>query len=515
MIENRLEYFKTRYKRAYSIAMQWASIQEACYHYCIPSRDLFYYTNQTQGAQKNVKVFDTTGISATTKFVSKVQDALTPPQQTWALLEAGNEIPEEMREEVNKYLQNTTDTIFNYLRHSNFDLAINECYYDLAVGTAVLQINEGPDEDPLRFYSVPLAQACFEESVNGSIESSYRTWGEVRIQELMIMWPNADLPEWIRTAFESDPNASVKSLYEGVVYVIGDAKPYKYVVWIDSDILIEEESTSSPWVIFRWSKTNNEIMGRGPIMNALPALLSLNEIFRLELTSANMNVCKPLMAFSDGVFNPWTFKLTANTIIPISPSSSGQPPIIPFPDTANPNFEQLVVMDLRNQINALMYADPLGPINAPTKTATELALRQKSLAEEIGPLFTRLQQEFLSKVIDRVIHILQIKGLLEPLILDNGREIKVRYQSPLVVAQGKQDVMGFMDYVSVLKATFGEEGALRYIDPVKTVLWIADKLGIDKNLIPPEEGLKEFAKNASEQNQQAEMQMMQQGAPLG
>lgn len=510
-IPSKLEYFKTRYRRAYSIALQWASIQEACYHYCIPSRDLYYYTNQTQGSQKNVKVFDTTGISATNKFVSKVQDALTPPQQTWALLEAGDDIPEDMKERVNKYLQDTTNKIFNYIRHSNFDLAVNECYYDLAIGTAVLQINEGPDEDPIQFHSIPLAQACFEESINGFIESAYRTWGEVRIQELKIMWPNATLPQWIESAFENDPNASVKSLYEGVVYVLGDAKPYKYVLWIDSDILLEEESTSSPWVIFRWSKTNNEVMGRGPIMNALPALLSLNEIFRLELTSANLNVCKPLMAYSDGIFNPWTFKLEPNTVIPISPNSGGQPPIIPFPDTANPNFEQLVVVDLRQQINALMYADPLGPIDAPTKTATELALRQKSLAEEIGPLFTRLQQEFLSRVIQRIIHILQIKGLLEPLTLDNGKEIKVRYQSPLVVAQGKQDVMGLMDYFAALQAIF-QENALMYIDPVKVPLWIAEKLGVDKNLIPEKERLEEFAKNASEQDQTADMQMLEQGA---
>lgn len=512
-IPNRLEYYKTRYRRAWSIAAQWYSIQEACYHYCIPSRDLFYYTNQTQGAQKNVKVFDTTGISATTKFVSKVQDALTPPQQVWALLEAGSEIPEDFREEANKYLQDTTNKIFDYIRHSNFDLAINECYYDLAVGTAVLQVNEGPDKDPLRFYSVPLAQACFEESVNGFIESAYRTWGEVRIQELKIMWPNARLPEWIETAFKNDPNASVKNLYEGVVYVLDDEKPYKYVLWIDSDILLEEEDISSPWVIFRWSKTNNECMGRGPIMNALPALLSLNEIFRLELTSANMNVCKPLMAYSDGVFNPWTFKLTANTVIPIAPSMNGQAPIIPFPDTANPNFEQLVVTDLRQQINALMYADPLGPIDSPTKTATELALRQKSLAEEIGPLFTRLQQEFLSRVIQRIIHILQIKGLLEPLVID-GREIMVRYQSPLVVAQGKQDVMGFMDYYAALTAIF-QGNALNYIDPVKTPIWIAEKLGIDKNLVPEKDRLEEVLKNQSEQAQEMQLQAMQAGGQPG
>lgn len=521
MIQNRLEYFKKRYKRAYSVAMQWFSIQEACYHYCIPSRDLFYYTNQTQGAQKNVKVFDTTGIIATTKFVSKIQEALTPPQRNWCYLELEDDALDNFNEAevdaINVQLQKVSDTLFNYIRRSNFDLVINECYYDLAVGTAILQIHEGPDEDPLRFYSVPLAQACFEESVNGYIESSYRTWGEMRVQEIKLMWPNARLPEHLNKAFDADPNATVKSVYEGVVYVIGDKMPYKYVVWTDTEILLEEQDVSSPWVVFRWSKTNNEVMGRGPIMNALPALLSLNELFRLELMSANFNVNKPIMAYSDGIFNPWTFKLTANTVIPISPTSSGNPPVIPFPDTSSPNFEQLVVTDLRQQINSLLYADPLGPITGPTKTATEIALRQRSLIEEIGPIFTRLQQEFLSRVIHRILHILERKGLITPVRLDSGREIALRYKSPLVVSQGKQDVLGFLEYYQGLQVVFGEN-ALRYVDPVETPIWMGNKLGIDKDLLPQKAQLAEVTKMAAEQQQAAELGMIQGeniGAPPG
>src|SRR5690349_18629576 len=136
MAISKLERYKTRYKRAYSIAQQWTSLLEACQHYCVPHRDIFYYSNSTQGQQKNGKVYDTTAVAATRTFVSKVQGALTPPQQTWAHLEAGSDIPEDQKDEANKILQAMNDKIFDYLRHSNFDLAINECYMDLAVGTA-------------------------------------------------------------------------------------------------------------------------------------------------------------------------------------------------------------------------------------------------------------------------------------------------------------------------------------------------------------------------------------------
>ena len=238
-------------------------------------------------------------------------------------------------------------------------------------------------------------------------------------------------------------------------------------------------------------------------MDALPSILSLNEIARLELSAANMNVNKPWMGYADGIFNPWTFNIQSNKIIPISPNSAGQPPLIPLPDTSSPQFAQLVISDLRQQINSLLFADPLGPVEAPTRTATELALRQRNLAEEIGPIFTRLQQEFLGRLIDRIIHILMIKGLLKPLKID-GELIQLQYKSPLVIAQGKQDVMAYMEYVQSLQAAFQGNYA-SYIDPVKVPIWIGEKLGIDKSLLPDAQKTEEALSNQSAQAQAAQM----------
>ena len=87
------------------------------------------------------------------------------------------------------------------------------------------------------------------------------------------MWPNANHPQWMLQKLLKDPNATVKNLYEGIVYMHGDEEPYKYVVWIDSDILLEEAEKTSKWIVFRWSKINNEVMGRGPALDALPSIL--------------------------------------------------------------------------------------------------------------------------------------------------------------------------------------------------------------------------------------------------
>src|SRR6185312_15574444 len=511
------EYYLRRYTKARVTSDLWISLLEACYHYTTPERNLYYWTSQYQGAQKNAKVYDTTPVIAMQSFVSKVHRALTPPQQNWALLEAGSEIPDDEKDNVNKLLQDSTNILFSYLHRSNFDLVINECYYDLGIGTACLIINEGPDEEPLRFFSVPLARLAPEQTYSGLLDAAWRWWDEVKISDILALWPEARLTPMMSSMLKDDPGATVKVLVDGCI----DNSPYNtktkytYVVMHEGEILLEKAVDRNPFLTFRWSKISNEVMGRGPVIGALPSILTLNELMRLELTSANMNVAKPIMAWSDGIFNPWTFKLEPNTIIPIAPNTSGQFPLQPFPDTANPQFMQLTANDLRMQINKLMYGDPLGPIDAPAKTALEIATRKQEFLEQIGPSFTRLCVEFMPRLIENVIHILQKKGLM-PKLNVNGKEIKLKYKSPITISQGQNDVSVFTQWFQLMQAIVGPDAAITYLNPIEMPMWMAEKMGVEMKILNDRAQMQEMLKQQSQQMEQVEaLGIEQMGAQIG
>jgi len=515
-----LELIKRRYKKARSKADLWIALLEACYHYTVPSRNLFYWTSQYQGAQKNARVWDSTSIAAVENFVSKIHGGLCPPDQRWFLFEAGPGVPEDQKEEINIRLQQISDQVYFYLRNSNFDLIVNEALYDLAIGTGCMLCNPGPsDDEPLEFFSVPLARIAIEETAGNKLETVFRWWDEIRIADIQVLWPQAKLPIEVEMLFREDENATLKSLTEGTICYPGNPyrKRYRYVVFYDNAKFVDEWMEDSPWILFRWSKVSNEIYGRGPVIQALPTILSLQEIYRIELASANFNLSKPYMGYSDGVFNPWTFKLEPNTIIPVSPNSSGQWPIQPFPDTANPAFMQMSSFDLRQQINKLLFADPLTPVSGPTRTATELALRQRNLAEQIGPSFTRLNQEFLAKILKRVVFLLQQRGLIEKLVI-NGREIQISYKSPLAVQQGQKDLEAFVQFYQVMQLVNGDAAPVT-IDPVKLPGWVREKCGADPSVVVSEEDMEVFMKQQSEKAQEQEQLAMEgmqseQGQPI-
>ncbi len=491
-----LETLRKRYKSAKYVADQWIPIMQACFFYAVPFRNRYYLPGKEfQGTSQNTRVYDTTAVEGVKTFVSKLHDTMTPPQIQWMYLEVDDDFVDNPEADVAKLqeaqivLNKYNRKLFRYIHASNFDVIINECYYDLSIGTSALVINQYTDEMPFLCTSIPMDKLSIEEAVNGKIESWFRTWNNLKISELNTRWPKVSLTNELISNLLADPEAKVNIIYEGVAYFPNEPKPYMYSVWVDSGIIYSEYLKSSPGIIWRFQKTNNETWGRGPVMEALPSIISLNEMARMELAAANLNVFKPYMGFSDAVFNPHTFKLAPFTVIPIAPiGSGGQVPLIPLPGSSDVNFAQLTIGDLRMQIKALLFAEePQDATGIQPKTAYELSLKQQNLAQKIGPLFSRLQQECLEPIYKRFAHILHTMGKL-PYPELGDIKITYKYKSPLALVKGQQDMARFVQFVQTMQGIMGPEATQLYINPKTTPYLLGDSLQIDSRYLNgPEE----------------------------
>lgn len=506
-----LEMLRKRYNAAKYVADLWIPVMQASLFYAVPFRNRYYLPGKEfQGTLQNVRVYDTTAVEAVTTFVSKLHDTMTPPQIQWGFLEVDENAfddPETQREAIktaqlilNKYMRQ----LFTYIHQSNFDVVINECYYDLCVGTSALVINSVNDECPFMCTSIPMDKLAIEEAVNSKIETWFRTWQNLKIRELNTRWPNIVLSPDLIQLLNSDIDAVVRNVYEGVVYLPNNSKQYCYAVWADNAVLYHEYLDSNPGIIWRFKKTNNETWGRGPVMEALPSIISLNEIARLELASANLNTFRPYMAFSDSVFNPHTFKLEPFTVIPIAPIGTGaQAPLIPLPESANPALTQMTMQDLRIQIKQLLFAEePSDAKSVQPQTAYELSLKQQNLAQKIGPLFSRLQQEFLWPVIKRFMYILNQRGLL-PYPKMKGVPIVFKYKSPLALVKGQQDLAKFIQWVQTMQGIVGPDATQVYVNMKEIPYLLAESLQIDARFLNDPQKVAEAMQNVQNQyNQQ-------------
>lgn len=496
-----IEQVDARYGRAKAVADQWSDLLEACFYYAVPFRNRFYQPKEFQGGNKNSRVYDTTAVESTKTFVSKLHDAMTPPQVQWGYLdldETFEQFDEDDRDEAQAALDTYMRKLFAYIHRSNFDVVINECYFDLAIGTSALVVNSYREDDPLLFTSIPIDKLAIEESFNGRIETWFRTWDDIKISELKLRWKNAKLSTDMERDLKHDKDAKIKCIKEGCAFFPDEPKPYCYIVWANGHAIVKEWLTSNPGIVWRFQKTNNETWGRGPVMDALPSIISLQELARIELASANLNTFRPYMAFSDGVFNPHTFKLEPFSVIPIAPiGSSGQFPLQPLPDSSNPNFSQLQIQDLRNQVKVLLFAETTEAQSIQPETATEVMLKQQELSQKIGPLFSRLQQEFLWPVIRRCADVLDKMGML-PMPRLNDRILTFKYKSPLALTKGQQDASRVTQYAQMLQGLVGPEATQMYINLREAPWLLASALQIDSRYLNNKEQVEQAAQEVAQ-----------------
>ena len=512
-----LDDIRKRHKKASGIASLWHNILEACFHYAIPFRNRFYKPKPMQGDLEGSSLYDTTAVDAMHTFVSKMQDAMTPPQTQWGFFEPETKWAEEnpdMVEDALGILESYGRKLFSYIHKSNFDVVINECYFDLGCGTSAIVVNQGNDISPLMFTSIPIDQLAIEEGVDGKINTWYRTWQDLKIAELGDRWKGIKINSSLEQKLKSDPDATANKVYEGVTYYPGEAKKFLYSVWVDGDngLLLSQWTDSNPGIVWRFQKTNNETWGRGPVMNALPSIISCNEMARIELASANLNTFRPYMGFTDTVFNPHSFKLRPFEVIPIAPMSDGSiAPLQPLPNSASPEFGQLMIQDLRLQIKRAMFAEePTDTKGVQPQTAFELSMKEQTLAQRIGPLFSRQEHEFLEPIIFRCAYVLDKMGIL-PKPQMEGVPVKFKYKSPLELARGLRDASGIGEYFQMLQGILGQTSQL-YINQEKLPYIIADKLQIDSRMIRPYDEVKEEAKMIQ---QQVMVQQAMQGGEQG
>jgi hypothetical protein len=211
-------------------------------------------------------------------------------------------------------------------------------------------------------------------------------------------------------------------------------------------------------------------------------------------------------AADDGVINPFSIKLTPGAIIAVGSNDSSNPTIRPLPMPGNPQLEQHSMDELRRGINRVLFAEPFGDTDAPVRTATEMSMRNAELMQESGAAFSRLQTEFIEKIIKRSINILTDEGVIQPIQVD-GKMVTIKHTSPLAMAQDQEDLNAVRTLMETGMA-FGPELMAAGLKMEELLPWIAKKLGVDTALVRTEQE-REQIKMAAAQKAQQEMELEQ------
>jgi hypothetical protein len=179
-----------------------------------------------------------------------------------------------------------------------------------------------------------------------------------------------------------------------------------------------------------------------------------------------------------------------------------------------PQLAQFEFNYLTEKIKRVLFAEPLGRIDLPVKTALEMALRQQEWAQRIGPAFGRFVNEFIIPFVSRGLFILDEFGIIdiEPFI--DGDILDIEFKMPIALAKEMESVRNMSQYLEILGNFYGPEILQTMAKPDVTARILGEKLNIPKEMIPtPQEieTIKQALQARAEQQAEAEATAVQQG----
>lgn len=501
-----------RQEKADARKESWRTIYEECYEFALPQRNLYtgHYEGKTPGQNKMARVFDSTAINSTQRFANRIQSALFPPYRAWCTLTPGNDIPKDRQPEIRQALEIYSEKMFDVIRQTNFDVAISEFLMDLCVGTAVMLIQPGDEDAPVRFTPVPQYLVSLEEGPYGSVDNVYRKM-RVRGDVIQRQWPDAEIPPQLQAQIDRKPESEIE-LIEATVYN-DDIEEYCYHLihpkHKEAD-LVYRTMKVSPWVVARFMKVPGEVYGRGPLVTALPDIKTLNKVVELVLKNASLAVSGVYTAADDGVLNPQTIKIIPGAIIPVARNGGPQGESLrPLRTGADFNVSQLVRNDLVMSIKKMLFDDSLPPDNMSARSATEIVQRMKELSQNLGSAYGRLITEAMTPIVRRVLSVMDERGIIDLPLEVNGLQVRIVPTSPLAQAQNMEDLEKVLQFGQIAQQ-FGQAAAVA-IKQEAMLDYVAIKMGVPQELLnSPEE-----RETVMQEMQQQMMAMQQQAAAAG
>lgn len=505
-----------RFKKAKGVRAQWEDTWTDAYKYSLPKRKSEFTDTFTEGEVRTDHIFDSTAVAALLEFASRMQTGTVPGDSNWVNMKAGSRIAIEDREEFDKALEKVIEDVFDELAASNFNTEVNEMFIEMGIGTGLMLIENGGLDSSFKFTAVPLTEVWLDEGPFGGVDGVFRRV-RIKAEHIDVRWPNAKISSTFRQIIADDPELKI-------VFVELTARDWneKGTETYVRQILAEEQKEiivtevfkgvgSNPWVVPRWAVSAGEVYGRGPVLNALPDIRSLNLIKQMILENADFAISGMYLIDNDGSINISTIELTPGALIPRSPGSTG---LEPLQSAARFDVGEFIIKDMQFNIQRLLFSETLGKPEGTPMTATEVIERTSELAQQIGSPFGRIIVEFVRPLIRRLLFIRQQQGFLKGLPGLGGDILKIDSISPLSRAVDFEKISVLSRFLETVAVRLGPDSLQRTVKADDTVQEFAKLYGVSKSIIRTDLELRAEDVKAAEAAKAAQEAGVQQGVPV-
>ncbi len=521
------EEIRQRYQALWGIRKTVEQDWDLIEKFIAPLRGGKFFQEQTSEHEidwrRGRDVFDSTAILAANTLASSVHGALTSPSTRWFSLRFRDD-DLNVEDAATEWLQACSERIWYALQDSDFNLEVNEAYQDLvAFGTTCI-IEEAESEvewKGIDFTTLPIREIYFEQDHKGQVLNFYRQlqWTALQIIE---KFGEDNVPETIKERAKQAGQADAKIK---LIYAIfprkgkKDADTTKLLTpsqrpW-QSRYILEESAEQvgkdggyyeMPAFLPRWQKASGSMWGFGVGTIAISDVMTLNTVMEQRLSAAAKAIDPPSLVTERGLLSDLDLEPGGLTVVRDINGAK------PYESGARFEVSDMLISDLRVNVNRMFLVDRLELKESPAMTATEVNARYDLMQRLLGPVLGRLQSDFLNPMLERTFKILWRSGQLPEMperLQGINNEMDVEYIGPMGRAQKSDQVQSIIQWSQQMTelGQFYPETAM-LVDAQAMGRELAKALNVPATIVRSKEEVDEMVnQQKQEQAQKAQLEM--------
>lgn len=427
----------------------WQEIKERVW----PNSQDFTSQFNTPGSKRMNQVYDSTAAVALNRFAAIIDSLLTPRNQTYHRVVSSIDELNKNRD-VRLYFEDVTRALFRFRYATIANFAAQNFMFNKslgAYGSAAMFIDQAPDSG-IRYKNCHLGETYFLENHQGIIDQILRHFPMTARQALQ-RWKERT-PDFIKQAYEKDQGTQFWFLHwVGPRQDLDwERKDYKGMPWAShyvckqGNVHMEEGGYNTfPYTPSRYEQAPNEVYGRSPAMDVLPAIKTLNEMKKTYLKQGHRAVDPVLLVHDDGILDTLSLKPGSATAGGVN--KDGRPLVHALP-VGDINAGKDMMDEERGIIKDVFLVSIFQILTEnPQMTATEVLERTREKGILLAPTIGRQESERQGPQVERELDLLAQQKLLPPMpevLREAGAGFKVEYDSPLSRAQRAEEASGLM-----------------------------------------------------------------------
>lgn len=497
---------------------QVENVWRDCFDYTYPLRGSGLQGSEltaNSGQDRQARLLDSTAADSANTLASNIMAGLTPSSALWFALDVGNETDEERR-----WLHESATLLWENIHMANFDAeAFESCLDIVCAGMFALFIDEDTEKGGFVFHQWPLADCYFASTrADGRVDILHREY-ELTAEQAVREFGVDNVPEKIRKIYQKKPDERFK--FVQVLYPRPDAKPNAKLtkdlpiaschIELQSKMEVRESGYHEfPVAVPRWLRVPRSIYAIGPMYAALPDVRNLNQMKFFGLAAADLAVSGMWLAIEDGVLNTRTIKVGARKVIIAADKNS----FTPLSSGGDFQLSEAMIAKLQGAIRKTLMADQLVPQDGPQMTAEEVRVRVDMVRKLLGPIYGRLQAEYLKPLIERCFGLASRAQIFEPAPQSLAhRNYSVRYVSPMARAQKLDEVQAIESvFTAVGQFAAFDPTIIDQLDPRQAIKLISEGRGAPDSILRTPEAIAKIVADRAEGAKQAQAEAGQQQA---